>query len=110
MKVPVICDLCERSFKHKDYLNVHMAKEHLNVKHFLPLSFCCDCCGKKYNHKKNLVHHLNLYHMEEKISEYFVCDKCGRRRFRKENLYIHTRSHVCIMRDVLLYSISRLSD
>ena len=68
------CAECDRSFKSKKNLRVHMQNIHEGLRHF------CDQCGSSFSVKQNLLNHINVKHVdpEKKLKEIYNCKECGK--------------------------------
>ena len=73
------CDVCDRKFPHKVFLNQHKAK---HVK-----SHSCSYCGKKFYSNNHLKQHLPMHTGEKN----FVCKDCGKSFGHNSSLANHKR-------------------
>ncbi len=79
------CHLCPRSFKSKDGLVKHMAKEH-----DLEKKFECDQCDYKAAVPSLLKKHVNRKHSEQSLDH--LCQECGKSFKDKDYLQNHIRT------------------
>ncbi|CAJ1057609.1 zinc finger protein 708-like isoform X1 [Xyrichtys novacula] len=66
--LPYGCEYCQKRFKHKPHLNLHVRARHTREK-----TCHCDICGKGYSCSSMLKTHRTT-HFEKK----FTCEVCGR--------------------------------
>lgn len=78
------CDVCNKSFSSKEYLNNHHQQQH--TKQF---SFYCDQCGKGFTLKRALENHLLLHTGEFR----YQCEVCGKLFIQHYSLNDHLRKH-----------------
>ena len=65
---PLQCSNCEKSFRAKQGLYVHIRTHHTKTVEN------CDQCGKTFNYKRGLIKHLIKNHGKETG---FKCDECN---------------------------------
>ncbi|XP_054111030.2 transcription factor IIIA [Callithrix jacchus] len=88
-KEEILCEICQKTFKRKDYLKQHM-KTHA------PERDVCRCpregCGRTYTTVFNLQSHILSFHEERRP---FVCEHagCGRTFAMKQSLTRHAVVH-----------------
>ena len=117
------CVSCDKVFKDKSYLKLHMKRMHLKIKdHFcdncdksfstksqlnthLPThtdnNFPCYMCGVKLSRKINLINHMKSLHaksvekpkIKQAMSEKLPCDICGKLFNSNKTLKKHVRNH-----------------
>ena len=78
----VQCASCDKIFKYKSELRVHVERIHLKLKDYL-----CDKCDKSFSTKAYLNDHLST-HEEKK----FTCLMCGVKLSRKRILIKHMKN------------------
>ena len=86
------CTICGRSFKRKNYLDLH-TEIHLNER-----NHACKLCGKRFNTSKNLKSHLLTHKYQKKIYKCSACDKSfAREAYLREHLKTHAnmKSYKC---------------
>ena len=76
------CGYCDKMFKYKSEMKVHVKKIHLKIKDYF-----CDNCDKSFASQTNLNTHLPT-HLENN----FPCYICGLKLSRKINLINHMKS------------------
>lgn len=109
----VQCNLCERSFTHRNSLQYHLNSHHTRVrphqcetcgKSFFASSalkihrrlhsgekpYRCEECGKNFRQWGDLKYHTTSLHSTEKQ---FQCEYCGKEFARKYSLVVHRRIH-----------------
>ena len=79
------CTICGRSFKRKNYLDLH-TEIHLNER-----NHPCKLCGKRFNTAKNLKSHLLTHKYQKKI---YKCNQCEKTFAREAYLREHMKTHV----------------
>lgn len=88
-KEQITCEVCQKTFKRKDYLKQHM-KTHA------PERAVCRCpregCGRTYTTVFNLQSHILSFHEEQRP---FTCDHagCGKTFAMKQSLTRHAVAH-----------------
>ncbi|XP_071467863.1 transcription factor IIIA [Marmota flaviventris] len=88
-KEEISCEVCQKTFKRKDYLKQHM-KTHAPERHM------CRCpregCGRTYTTVFNLQSHILSFHEEQRP---FVCEHsgCGKTFAMKQSLMRHAVVH-----------------
>ncbi|KAM6180378.1 transcription factor IIIA [Erethizon dorsatum] len=88
-KEEIMCEVCQKTFKRKDYLKQHM-KTHA------PERAVCRCpregCGRTYTTVFNLQSHILSFHEEQRP---FVCEHagCGKTFAMKQSLSRHAVVH-----------------
>ncbi|XP_060524032.1 zinc finger protein 1 homolog isoform X2 [Cylas formicarius] len=80
---PVHCPVCNKTFKSKYTLNVHLKR------HRLEGQFACTLCGKCFSSQGCLNRHLKIHTGEKK----FECQVCQKRFLSSHNLIVHERVH-----------------
>lgn len=86
----ILCEVCQKTFKRKDYLKQHM-KTHA------PERDVCRCpregCGRTYTTVFNLQSHILSFHEERRP---FVCEHagCGKTFAMKVSTHPHSRGPV----------------
>eukprot|EP01083_Nonionella_stella_P277960 945138_1 len=80
---PHICDVCQKAFSLKSYLNAHM-RIHSGAKPYI-----CDICQKAFREKSILKRHKRI-HTDTKP---FICDICQKAFREKSILKRHMRIH-----------------
>ncbi|XP_014228013.1 zinc finger protein 613-like [Trichogramma pretiosum] len=55
-----VCDVCEKTFKQKGHLKIHIDTVHKGVK------YACDVCGKTFTQKSSLKTHVDTVHIGTK--------------------------------------------
>ena len=83
------CNTCNRKFKHKGHLNVHIASIHEEKK------FECTSCSVKFTQKGSLDKHVASAHEGIK----FDCDLCDVKFTQKGHLKkhvasVHNKAHI----------------
>ena len=63
------CNVCNRIFRKKDQLNLHITNYHLEG----PRNFKCDYCEKLFTKSRYLENHINTFHEEQRN---YNCDSC----------------------------------
>ncbi|XP_033210154.1 zinc finger protein 681-like [Belonocnema kinseyi] len=85
------CKFCDKKFKRKSVLNVHVVRIHNSLRSKpLVLKHKCDKCSLSYNWPRDLVRHIHLVHAVNK--PLFTCDFCGQEFNAKYNLVGHMNS------------------
>ena len=81
----IICEKCDAPFEHKQHLEHHMNKVHLNVK-----PYECNLCEESFLTKNQLKTHLKKSHNVKP----YKCNFCQKAFFIKAKLKTHLkRSH-----------------
>lgn len=78
------CDKCERTFARKEYLRTHI-RTHTGEK-----IYKCDTCEQTFARSCNLKVHMWSKHNDKK---FFACDICGKGFTRRDNLQLHLWTH-----------------
>ena len=78
------CTVCGRTFKRKNYLELH-TEIHLNERNHE-----CKLCGKGFNTNKNLRSHLLTHKYQKKI---YNCEQCSKSFARETYLREHMKTH-----------------
>lgn len=112
-KAKISCNLCERSFTHRNSLMYHLHSHHTRVrphqcetcgKRFFASSalkvhrrlhsgerpYHCTECGRTFRQWGDLKYHMTSLHSTEKQ---FQCEYCGKEFARKYSLVVHRRIH-----------------
>jgi len=76
------CNICERKFSRKNYLEAHIMTKHQNVD-----LFKCHVCDKQLGSKVTLRHHLKLH--EKNVTKNFNCQQCTKSFRHKVSLKQH---------------------
>ena len=77
------CELCGKSFLHKNYLNNHKRIQHVEKQ----TNLACEPCGKTFSHKYYLKNHNRIEHVENPSAG--ECDQCGERFKNQHQLKRH---------------------
>ncbi|XP_031617242.1 zinc finger protein 431-like isoform X2 [Contarinia nasturtii] len=80
-----ICDICEKTFRTKGNIRLHMVNTHSKK-----LDFICDQCGNKFAALGTLQQHIQRIHNDEKS---FECEECGKRYSEKYDFKKHYNNH-----------------
>jgi KRAB domain-containing zinc finger protein len=79
------CQICEKSYTSKQYLNIHKA---IHKPGFKPEHLCA-VCGKLFPNSGRLSSHLRMRHSNKK----YDCTICGKSVTSRSSLRDHIRSH-----------------
>ena len=80
---PYICSLCDKSFNQKSILDSHMRT------HSEETPYMCETCGKSFKEKGYLTVHLRVHTGERP----HVCSLCGKSFITTSNLASHMKTH-----------------
>ncbi|XP_066256775.1 gastrula zinc finger protein XlCGF57.1-like [Euwallacea similis] len=80
---PAVCTTCNKTFKSKYILNVHLKR------HKFKGQFLCTLCGKGFNSQGCLNRHTRVHTGEKN----YQCEICQKRFPSSNNLNIHLRTH-----------------
>ncbi|XP_050314270.1 zinc finger protein 723-like [Anthonomus grandis grandis] len=80
---PAVCTICNKTFKSKYILNVHLKR------HKFKGQFLCPLCGKGFNSQGCLNRHTRVHTGEKN----YQCEICQKRFPSSNNLNIHLRTH-----------------
>uniref|UniRef100_A0A3Q2QQY8 Zinc finger protein OZF-like n=1 Tax=Fundulus heteroclitus TaxID=8078 RepID=A0A3Q2QQY8_FUNHE len=80
---PFGCTVCDKRFKCKDSVKLHM------VVHTGKGEHSCDLCGKTFRVKCYLQTHMRVHNGEKP----FACDVCSKRFYAKAYLKLHMKLH-----------------
>ncbi|CAG9768786.1 unnamed protein product [Ceutorhynchus assimilis] len=80
---PAVCTICNKTFKSKYILNVHLKR------HKFKGQFLCTLCGKGFNSQGCLNRHARVHTGEKN----YQCEICQKRFPSSNNLNIHLRTH-----------------
>ena len=80
------CSQCEKMFKKKSNLKVHILNSHTE---YDPAACVCGHCGKRFKNPLSLKRHLQTFHDEAKKKAVSVCPECGKQFKKATNLRIH---------------------
>lgn len=78
------CDLCGKLLKSKCFLEEHMARKHLKLKHI-----SCHQCEKRFTTFKDCEKHIETHRTEP----FLFCDICGEGFNRTLRLRSHRKTH-----------------
>lgn len=78
------CEICDKGFYKKAYLNVHTRTAHNGEKRH-----CCSECGKVFANTSNLICHFRIHSGEKP----FICDICSTRFNQSSALARHKKLH-----------------
>lgn len=78
-----ICDICDKSFSEKIYLENHW-RRHIGERPYL-----CDMCDKAFHSKLGLKYHIKTHIGDFK----YECDYCPKRFLDKTNMLAHLTVH-----------------
>ena len=81
---PLQCSHCEKSFRAKQGLYVHIRTHHSKT-----VAENCDQCGKTFNYKRGLIKHLSKDH--GKVTG-FNCDECNEEFMTAKSLDSHSKN------------------
>ena len=82
-KTPFTCEICEKTFTTKGYVNKHKMFVHENIR-----DLECQYCQKKFSEKSNLDRHIKCVHQGIKD---FECEQCQKKFSRKHALKVHIK-------------------
>lgn len=82
-----MCPFCDRRYKNRIDLQLHVAREH-NAIECSP-SFTCHICGKHFHRNENLTKHMRTHSNDRP----FECDVCHKTFGRKDKLKLHLDWH-----------------
>lgn len=80
---PAVCTICNKTFKSKYILNVHLKR------HKFKGQYLCTLCGKGFNSQGCLNRHARVHTGEKN----YQCETCQKRFPSSNNLNIHLRTH-----------------
>jgi len=80
-----MCSVCERVFKQKCSLKIHMREQHSGE----PVNHECPMCRKMFGRKSNLIQHIESVHEGRKRPCIHECPICSKKFGRKFNLNQH---------------------
>ncbi|KAF7268218.1 hypothetical protein GWI33_018677 [Rhynchophorus ferrugineus] len=80
---PAVCTTCNKTFKSKYILNVHLKR------HKFKGQYLCPLCGKGFNSQGCLTRHTRVHTGEKN----YQCQICQKRFPSSNNLNIHLRTH-----------------
>lgn len=87
-----ICNICQKSYRSKVCLRVHIKHKHPSESS--PLRFQCDECGKIFKWKDTLKDHLILKHQHsEPGTKLLWCHFCSKKFLHKTQLEYHLPKH-----------------
>lgn len=78
-----ICDVCEKSFRLKHHLGVHL-RTHFNIKNYQ-----CEICSKQFKQGSHLTLHKRVHTGERK----YPCSICGKRFIHSSDMRRHLQTH-----------------
>ena len=79
------CEICEKDFSRKGYLNKHKTRVHTEDKQFI-----CNVCCSSFTLQHKLNSHISNYH--QKGQRKFKCDSCGKSLTSSHNLKNHIKN------------------
>uniref|UniRef100_A0ABD2XQN9 C2H2-type domain-containing protein n=1 Tax=Trichogramma kaykai TaxID=54128 RepID=A0ABD2XQN9_9HYME len=84
---PYECEICHKSYCHKDTL-----KSHINLVHVRSKLFECEICHKSFGYQSELKRHVNAVHDRSKP---FECNICRKSFGQKSTLKTHLNITIC---------------
>ncbi|GAB0097726.1 hypothetical protein DMENIID0001_133920 [Sergentomyia squamirostris] len=78
------CHLCEKSFRIRQGLNLHLRAVHYDER-----KYKCDICGMSFAHQSTAAQH----HLIHTGSKFHSCEICGKAFRQKAGLYNHRKTH-----------------
>lgn len=86
----LVCAYCEKGFKRKDMLDMHLHTEHgVDLPPVDESGLSCETCGKSFKKMFKLKEHM-LTHSDERS---FLCNQCGQGFKTKTSLRLHELRH-----------------